>query len=202
MQAETPSGAARGGGRVGQLAGRAADQHRALDHADLPRRRVLRAEPVLRHGRQSRQRAAPGLDHRDHRHRPHLRHPHRRDRPVGGGGRQRRRHRGGLLHAAGILRQHRQPAAAGLRRGHPGAARLRGPGGGHRLRRHHDRHPVLHHDPGHAADRRRHLRHAGARPDRLRRAAGRSRRWARARSGRSRGSSWSRPCSCSSATSC
>ena len=51
-----------------------------------------------------------------------------------------------------------------------------------------DRHPVLHHDAGHAADRRRHLRHAGARPDRLRRAADHQDAGLAARSGRSRGS--------------
>ena len=43
-------------------------------------------------------------------------------------------------------------------------------GPGQRRRHHADRHPVLHHDARHDADRRRHLRAAGARPDRLCRA--------------------------------
>ena len=53
---------------------------------------------------------------------------------------------------------------------------------------HGDRHPLLHHDAGHDADRRRHLGAAGARPDRLRGARRRSRRSARARSAASPGS--------------
>ncbi len=72
----------------------------------------------------------------------------------------------------------------------------------HRLRRHGDRHPVLHHDPGHAADRRRHLRHAGARPDRLRRAGADQVAGLGDASARSpRSWSWL-PCSCSSAIWC
>ena len=51
-----------------------------------------------------------------------------------------------------------------------GAARLLRPWRGQCRRRHADRHPLLHHDACHAADRGRHLRHAGARPDRLCRA--------------------------------
>ena len=93
-----------------------AAQHRALPDAALPRRLLQRGQPVLRDVRQCRQHPDPGLGHRRHRGRPHLRHPVRRDRPVGRRHRQRDRHRGGLFHAAGILREHRQRAAAGLRR--------------------------------------------------------------------------------------
>ena len=85
--------------------------------------------------------------------------------------RQRHRHRGGVLHAAGREREHRQPAAA--RRASRSSWRSQPAsllGRGDRLRRDQDRHPVLHHDAGHDADRRRHLRPAGARPDRLFRA--------------------------------
>ena len=69
--------------------------------------------------------------------------------------------------AAGILREHRQRAAAGW------AAillalvlcALLGLVNAFGITR--DRHPLLHHDAGHDADRRRHLGAAGARPDRL-----------------------------------
>ena len=58
----------------------------------------------------------------------------------------------------------------GLCRHHPGADRLRPAGPGQCRGHHADRHSVLHHDARHDADRRRHLRAAGARPDRLCRA--------------------------------
>ncbi len=139
----------------------------------------------------------------DHRDRADLRHPLRRDRPVG---RRHRQCRPASWSPSSRCRNATSTSPtcrcrAGWRSSWRSLAcvraRLR-----QRLRRHAHRHPVLHHDAGHAADRRRHLRHAGARPDRLCRAATRSRRWAAARSGRCPGSSSSPRCSCSSAISC
>ena len=109
----------------GQLAARPDAQHRAGRHADRAGRLLLRWPAA----------SFATLDNviniltqvsitGDHRRRPDLRHPDRRDRPVGRRHRQCHRHHGRLFHAAGRLREHRQPAAAGLARHHPGAARL------------------------------------------------------------------------------
>ena len=177
-------------------------QYRALHHAAVPRRLLQHREPVLRLARQSGKHSAAGLGHRDHRRRPDLRHPDRRDRSQRRRGRQRDRDRADVLHAAAGLREHRQPADAGGDRHRPGARRLLRAWPHHRLRRHPHRHPVVHHDPGDDADRRRRLGGAGARADRLFRAEPRFRRSAPNRSAASPGSSSSRRSSCWSPISC
>ena len=73
--------------------------------------------------------------------------------------------------AAARLREHRQPADARRDRDRAGARGLLRARPDHRLRRHPHRHPVLHHDAGDDADRRRRLGGAGARADRLYRSA-------------------------------
>ena len=127
-------------------------------------------EPVLRLARQSGKHPPAGLGHRDHRRRPDLRHPDRRDRSQRRRGRQCDGDRADVLHRPAGLRQHRQPADARRDRHRACARGLLRARPHHRLRRHPDRHPVLHHDAGDDADRRRRLGGAGARADRLYRA--------------------------------
>ncbi|CAA9282771.1 MAG: Ribose ABC transport system, permease protein RbsC, partial [uncultured Craurococcus sp.] len=152
------------------LAQGTAPQHRALRHAAGAGGAVQHRQPLLRHARQRGEHRAAGLGDGDHRGGADLRHPLRGDRPQRGERRQCGRHHGGLLHAAGPEREYRQHPAAG-RSGHPaGAAGQPRARRGDGLRGDGDRHPQLHHDAGDAADRRGHLRHAGARADRLQRA--------------------------------
>ena len=138
----------------------------------------------------------------DHRRRADLRHPDRRDRPQRRRHRQRHGDRADVLHAAAGLREHRQHPAARLARDHPGARRLLRARAGHRVRRHQDRHPLLHHDAGDDADRRRHFGGAGARADRLSGAVARADARLEIARPAFPGSSSSRRCCCSSRISC
>ena len=152
-------------------AARSTAQYRAFRHPADPRRLLHDRRAVLRHARQSREHSAAGVDHGDHRGRPHLRHPHRRDRPQRRRDRQRDRDRVDLFHDAARLRQYRQYSPARLAGDPPGARGLLRARPRHRLRRDQDRHPFVHHDAGDDADRRRRLGGSGARADRLFRAA-------------------------------
>ena len=161
----------RAGFDFGRTVARPVAQYRALRDADCAGRLLLDRRADLRDDRQSREHPAAGVGDGDHRRRPHFRDPHRRDRSQRRRDRQRHRDRADLLHDAARLRQHRQPAAAGPARDHPGDRRLFRARPGHRFRRHQDRHPVVHHDAGDDADRGGHIGGAGARADRLFRAA-------------------------------
>ena len=152
---------------AGRFPARSIAQHRALHHPDRARRLLQHREPELRHARQSGEYPPAGVDHGDHGRRPHLRHPDRRDRPLRRRDRQRDRDRAHLLHAAARLREHRQSADARRDRHHSRAAGVRRAWPPHRLRRDPHRHPVLHHDARHDADRRWRIGGSGARPDRL-----------------------------------
>ena len=196
----TPSAEARSarGFRLGRFPARSAAQHRALYYPDRAGRLLQSREPDLRLARQPGEHPSAGVGHGDHGGWPDVRHPDRRNRSQRRRDRQRNRDRADFLHAAARLRQHRQPADARRDRDRAGARRLLRARPDHRVRRHPHRHPLVHHDAGDDADRRRRLGGAGARADRLYRSAAHSDARVEDRFSASPGSSSSRRSSCSS----